>query len=429
MTKIEADAVAMETESTEGKGLLVRLGSEFDFVKGNFLVLVISWVIMDLASELPSTYYALYVNALGGSATVIGLIGFVSMIAQALVMFPGGYLADKYGRRWLVSFMTFGLASSYAFYAFAPSWQWIMVGAVVQSFCYIYRPALEATIMDSLPAERRGMGFSLMNLIMSVSTTPSPLIAGWLFRRLGLVPSVRVGYSFVLIAFMIAGVVRLRLKETLESPQKINLGELLRSYPSSIVESIKVWSQVPGSAFVLFLSRFITMFSLSMFQPFLVLYVVEDLGIPATSWALILTTLFISMIALSIPVGKIVDRVGKKRPMIVSYFIWMAVVPMFIYGNFQRLLLAMILVGLLQILLMSSSAALMADLVPSGHRGKVSGSAGFFILVAGSVGQLLGGYLYDNVSHQLPWWLQLAFAVPSLLLVLFFVKEPKKGEE
>ncbi|MDH5201295.1 MAG: MFS transporter, partial [Candidatus Bathyarchaeota archaeon] len=70
----------------------------------------------------------------------------------------------------------------------------------------------------------------------------------------------------------------------------------------------------------------------------------------------------------------------------------------------------------------------MADLVPSEHRGKVSGSAGFFILVAGSVGYLLGGYIYDNVSHQLPLWLQLAFAVPSLLLVLFFVKEPKKGE-
>jgi DHA1 family tetracycline resistance protein-like MFS transporter len=418
----------MEVEQTGGEGLLARLGSEFDFVKGNFLVLVVSWVIMDLASELPSTYYPLYVEALGGSATVIGLIGFVSMIAQALVMFPGGYMADKYGRRWLVSIMTFGLAGSYAFYAFAPSWQWIMVGAVFQSLCYIYRPALEATIMDSLPAERRGMGFSLMNLIMSVSTTPSPLIAGWLFRRLGLVPSVRVGYSFVLVAFTIAGVIRLRLTETLESPRKINLGELVRSYPSSIVESIRVWSQVPGSAFVLFLSRLIMMFSLSMFQPFLVLYVVGDLGIPATNWALILTSLFVSMIALSIPVGKIVDMVGKKRPMIVSYFIWMAVVPLFIYGDFQRLLLAMILVGLLQILLMSASSALMADLVPSEHRGKVSGSAGFFILVAGSVGYLLGGYIYDNVSHQLPLWLQLAFAVPSLLLVLFFVKEPKKGE-
>lgn len=429
MDQTQTEVVAEEPETAKEAGLFSRIRSEFDFITGNFLVLTVSWVIMDLASELPSTYYGLYVEALGGTATIIGLIGFVSMIAQALVMFPGGYLADKYGRRWLISTMTFGLAASYAFYAFAPSWHWIMVGAVVQSLCFVYRPALEAIIMDSLPAERRGMGFSVMNLITSVSTTPSPLIAGWLFNRLGLVPSVRMGYTFVLVSYMIAGVVRLRLKETLESPKKISLEELLRSYPSSIVESIRVWGMVPRSAFVLFLSRFIMMFSLSMFQPILVLYVVEDLGITAGGWSVILTSLFVSMILLSIPGGKLIDRFGKKGPMLAGYAIWMAVVPLFIYGDFYRLLLAMILVGLLQILLMTSSSALMAELVPREHRGKVSGSAGFFILIAGSVGQLLGGYLYDNVSHQLPWWLQLVFVVPSLLLVLFLVKEPKKKEE
>ncbi|MFB0558841.1 MAG: MFS transporter, partial [Candidatus Bathyarchaeia archaeon] len=409
-------------------GLLSRIRSEFDFIQGNFLVLVLSWIIMDLASELPSTYYGLYVEALGGSATVIGIIGFVSMFAQAFVMFPGGYLADKYGRRWLVSTMTFGIAFSFAFYAFAPSWHWIMVGALIQSFCFIYRPALEAIIMDSVPAERRGMSFSIMNLIMSVSTTPSPLIAGWLFNKFGLIPSVRMGYTLVFASYLAAGVIRLRLKETLQSPKRISLGEMLRSYPSSIVESIRVWGLVPRSAFALFLSRFVMMFAIAIFQPIMVLYVVEDLGIPAVGWSLILTSLFVSMIVISLPVGKLIDRVGKKRPLLAAFAIWAAVMPLFIYGNFHRLLVAMILVGLLQVLLMASSSSLMADLVPREHRGKVSGSSGFFVLIAGSVGSLLGGFVYDNVSHQMPWWLQIVFVVPSFLLVLLFVREPEKHE-
>jgi MFS family permease len=425
---VQTETLEVKEAKAEGRGLLSRIRSEFDFIQGNFLVLVLSWIIMDLASELPSTYYGLYVEALGGSATVIGLIGFVSMIAQALVMFPGGYLADKYGRRWLVSTMTFGLAMSYAFYALAPSWQWIMAGSVIQSFCFIYRPALEAIIMDSVPAERRGMSFSIMNLITSVSTTPSPLIAGWLFNKFGLVPSVRMGYTLVLVTFLIAGVIRLRLKETLESPGRISLGELLRSYPSSVVESIRVWGLVPKSAFALFLSRFVMMFAIALFQPIMVLYVVEDLGISAVGWSLILTSLFVSMIVISIPVGKLIDRVGKKRPLLASFAIWAAVMPLFIYGDFHRLLVAMMLIGLLQVLLMASSSSLMADLVPREHRGKVSGSAGFFILIAGSVGSLLGGFIYDNVSHQMPWWLQIAFVVPSFLLVLLFVREPEKHE-
>lgn len=420
-------------EATEAEvqkpGLFSRLRSEFSFIRGNFLILAMSWLIMDLASEMPFTYYGLYVKALGGSAAIIGLIGFVSTVAQALVQFPGGYLADKYGRKWLISTMTFGLAISHAFYAFAPSWQWIMVGGVIQSLCFVYRPALSAITMDSLPSERRGMGYSIINLITSVSTTPSPLIAAWLFNRFGLVPSVRIGYTFVLAAYLVAGVIRLRLRETVDSPRKFEPGELLRSYPTSIEESVRVWKLVPHSAFILFVSRCVMMFSVAIVNPLMVLYIVEDLGITEVSWSIILTFLFVSNIVLSIPGGKIIDRVGKKTPILAALVIWALIIPLFIYGDFYRLVLAMILLGLLQILMGASFSALMADLVPREHRGKVSGSSGFFNLIATSVGQLAGGFIYDNVSHQAPWWLQLAFIVPSFLLILFFVKETETNKE
>jgi len=98
-----------------------KLKQEFLFFKGNYLILIISWILMDFAGELPGTYYSDYVIQLGGSATILGLITLVSMLAIASVQFPGGYLADKYGRRWLVSTLTFGVALSYIFYAVAPS--------------------------------------------------------------------------------------------------------------------------------------------------------------------------------------------------------------------------------------------------------------------------------------------------------------------
>ena len=422
----------MTSETTvepEKSSILSRLRGEFSFIRGNFLVLALSWLIMDFASEMPSTYYGLYVKALGGSASIIGLIGSVSMVFQAIVQIPGGYLADKYGRRWLISTMTFGIALSNAFYAFAPTWQWLMVGGVVQSLCFIYRPALQAIIADSLPQEKRGMGFSIITLINSVSTTPSPLIAGWLFQVYGLVPSVRIGYTLALIAFLIAGVIRLRLKETVEDPPKIDIGEMVGSIPASIKESAGVWSKVPRSAFALFTTDVLLMASISIFMPIMILYIVEDLGISELSWSLILTILFVSMIALSIPIGKLIDKVGKRRPLLAAYVIWIAIIPLFIYGNFIRLILAMILVGVMQVTMMSASASLMADLVPHEHRGKVSGSSNFFTLIAASVGNLLGGYLYDNVSHTLPFWLQLAFVVPCIVIIILFVKEPEKAED
>ena len=418
-----------QTGVQASSGLLSRIASEFSFIRGNFLLLTVSWLFMDFASEMPATYYGKYVEALGGSAATVGLIGFASMASQALVQFPGGYLADKYGRRWLISTMTFGVALSYAFYAFAPNWQTIMVGAVVSSLCMIYSPALTAIIMDSLPPERRGMGFSIINLIASVSTTPAPLIAGWLLTKYGLVPSMRMGYTFVVAMYLAAAVLRLRLKETLKGTRRINGRELLRNYPRSIVESVRVWKVVPRSAFILFVAGFVTMFSFSLFQPVLLFWVLDDLGISEVSWAFILTVLFISMIVLAIPCGKLIDKIGKKKPLLLAYLLLFLLVPLFIKGDFYKLLFAMPMVGMMQILFNAASSALNADLVPQEHRGKVVGSSRFFTLVAASLGQLTGGFMYDNVSHSMPFLIQVVFILPSLLLTLFLIKEPKKKEE
>jgi MFS family permease len=418
--------VSKTSEDDASQSLLSRIRGEFSFIKGNFLILALSWLIMDFAREMPTTYYGLYVKALGGSAFIIGIIGSVSMIFQAIVQIPGGYLADKYGRRWLISTMTFGIALSYLFYAFAPTWQWLMVGAIIQSLCFIYRPALQAIIADSLPQDRRGMGFSIITLINSVSTTPSPLLAGWLFQVHGLVPSVRISYTLVMIAFFIAGVIRLRIKETVENPPKINIGEMVGSIPASIRESMTVWRKVPKSAFALFTTDILLMTALSLFMPIMVLYIVEDLGLPEVRWSLILTTLFVSMIVLSIPIGKIIDKVGKRWPLIAAYLLWIITIPLYVYGNFFRLFLAMILSGAIQITLMSASASLIADLVPQEHRGKVSGSSNFFSLIASSIGYLTSGYLYDNVSHTLPWWLTFACIVPCILIIILFVKEQEQ---
>ncbi len=417
-----------EAPAMEEKGLLARLRSEFGFITGNFLILVLSWLVLDFANEMPSTYYPKYVQALGGTATTVGLIGFGEMMATALVQVPGGYFADKYGRRWLVVTMTFTAAFARLFYALAPSWHFVMVGAVIAGFCAIYRPALNAITMDSLPPERRGMGFSIINLIASVSTTPAPLIAGLVYTLYGLVPGVRIGYAVAFTGFLIAALMRLRLKETVEDPHRIDRRELLRAYPQSFVESVRVWKEVPRSALNLFVAQIVTMLSIGLFQPIFQFYIIDDLGISPVDFSLIMTTLFVSMIVLALPSGKLIDKVGKKRPLIAAYLLWAAASLLFVYGDFVRVVVAMTLFGLIQILFNTSGSALYADLVPKEHRGKVNGSTGFFNLIVMAAGQLLGGFLYDNLNHTMPFVLQLVLIIPPMLTILLFVREPSREE-
>ena len=427
--------------------LMEKLRKEFSFFRGNYLILIVSWIVMDFAGELPGTYYPDYVIELGGSPTALGLITFVSMMALASVQFPGGYLADKYGRRWLISSLTFGVAISYLFYATAPSWHFILLGAALQNLCLLYQPALMAMMADSLPPEKRGMGFSILNLITSVSTTPAPAVALLLVTTYGSEMGMRIAYTIVTVLFLVAAIVRLKLKESMKSTEKLNLKEAISSYPKALKEGIRVWKAVPRSTTFLFLSSLIMRSSFAMVNSLFLVYAFYELKIGGTPnpmrfspqedpalqlarerWGYLMIILSICMIILSYPSGKLIDKIGRKVSLIVSNLVIIPVVFLFVYGNYWILFLVMPLLGLVQLLGFSASQTLFADLVPRVQRGKVMGSMNFFSYIFMALGGIIGGVLYDRVSPQLPFLLIPFFMIPSILLIVFYVQEPKPEE-
>jgi MFS family permease len=410
-------------------GLIGKLKSEFGFISGNFAIMVASWLVLDFASELPATYFPLYIQALGGTAATIGLIGAVEAISRGVVQIPGGYLADKYGRKWLITSMTFVAAFSRLLYVFAPSWEWILVGAFLVGITNIYGPALMAIVADSVPKEKRGMAYSIITLINSVSTTPAPLLAGLLYARMGLVPSMRLGYGVAFTGFLVAALMRIKLKETVQSPEKMSVGAVASTIPASMSDSFGVWRLLPRSAFFFFVSNLFASFAIGLFQPVMTLYTVDDLGIDPVSLSYIMTVMFVTMIIVAIPSGKFIDRAGRKIPLVVAGAASVAWVPLLVYGNFWRLIAAMTLAGLLIVLFNAAGNTLFADLVPKEHRGKANGALGFWSMLVMSAGQITGGWLYDNVGHQLPFWGEALFMVPSMLLIIFFIHEPERRED
>jgi len=410
------------------------------------LILIVSWILMDFAGELPGTYYSDYVLQLGGSPSALGLITFSSMLALASVQFPGGYLADKYGRRWLVSTMTFGVALSYLLYTFAPSWEYILLGESIRSLFLIYQPALNAMFADSLSPEKRGMGFSILTLVMSVATTPAPVAALYLVTAYGSLTGMRIAYAIVTALFFAGATVRLKLKESMASTERLDLRHVLRSYPLALKEGVGVWRKVPRSMFFLFVSQLIQRFAFAMTMTlFLVyaFYVLQIGGVPNPAlppqqdpalqlarerWGYISIVLFVSMIVLSFPTGSLIDRIGRKKPSVLSSLVLIPGVLLFVYGNYLSLYLSVILFSFGQLLGFSAYQAMFADLVPKSQRGKATGSMNFFTNISMAIGGIAGGLLYDNVSPQLPFLLMPVFIVLATSLVFVYVQEPKPEE-
>jgi len=410
---------------------LETLRREFSFIKGNYAVLITSWIIVDFASELPATYFGLYVLGLGATETILGVIGFSQFLALASMQFPGGYLADKYGRKWLISTMTFGVALSFILYAIAPSWPVLLIGVVLMAiFNSTYQPALGAMISDSLPAERRGMGFSIVMLIASVSTTPSPAVAGLLRARFGLIDGMRIAYGIVVILFLAAASLRFfMLKETVVNASKPHLKEIFQSYPTALKESVAVWKKVPKSMLYLFLSFSITTFGFSAISLLTVVYATKILLIDEVMWAFLIAIVPITTIILAIPVGKIVDKIRRKIPILVSTLLFGLTMLIFVYGDLTRVAIALILLGVGQVMMNASFGALQTDLTPKEQRGKVNGFINFANYIIMATGSLTGGYLYEHVHPEIPFLMAAAAVLPSFILMLILVKEPERKEE
>jgi MFS family permease len=111
--------------------------------------------------------------------------------------------------------MTFGLAIGSLFFVLAPSWEFILIGLLIQNVCSMYGPALLAMIIDSLPSERRGAGFSFQSVITTIVLLPAPLIAGYLVSAFNFDLGMRIAYTIVTAAYFSVAVLRLRLTETL----------------------------------------------------------------------------------------------------------------------------------------------------------------------------------------------------------------------
>jgi MFS family permease len=327
--------------------------------------------------------------------------------------------------------MTFGVALSFILYAIAPSWPFILVGAIIMSICNsTYQPALNAMISDSLPADRRGMGFSIVMLIASASTTPSPAIAGVLRATFGLISGMRIAYGIVIVLFLTAAFFRLFfLKETVVNASKPRLVEIFHSYPTALKRSVGAWREVPKSMLYLFLSFSVAIFGFSATNLYTVIYATRVLLIDEVVWAFVIAIVPITTIILALPVGKFVDKFQRKIPILVAILVFGLAMWIFVNGDLTKVAVSLILIGAAQVMLNAGFGALQTDLTPKEQRGKISGFINFanFIIMAG--GAALGGYLYEHLSPQAPFMLAIATIVPSFLLTLTLVKEPVRREE
>jgi MFS family permease len=418
----------------------------FSFMKGNVLVMTICECVWRSTIDIIWPFLPLYVLSLGGKYETIGIIMAIGN-AASLILYPlGGYIADFQGRIKLISYMTFAYACAFLIPAFTNSWQWLGVGMFVQSLATFYFPARQALVADSLPPDKRGIGFAATVAIPSAFGLAAPVVGGWLIDTIGIN---RAMHGLYFVSFWIASVIALfrfkYLKETVENPNKIDLS--LGKIPSLVLEAYRsifnMLGEIPRRLYVLSFLVSCSVFFASLVSAFWVVRAQEIIGLSVSQWGSILLVSGMVSVLLGIPAGSVVDRYSKKK--IAGVCLILGAVQCYLFllcTTFTHVIVLAAVTTLTNSFMNPAFQSLFANMTPREKRGRVLSSiggggiwlmrgawgSGVFGMSLQTIGTFLSGYLY-NYDNTLPWIiLAIALVIIGILFILL-VDEPKVAEQ
>ncbi len=372
-------------------------------LKRNLKVMAVTWAIMSPFMAATNVYFSLYVLELGGTPAEVGLVLMASFLALAVSRVFGGYLADAVGRKRIIVPMTVLAGLSNLIMAFAPTWEWLLWGSVLESIALLYQPAIQAIMADSLPAETRGRGITAAQAPSQILSLAGPPLATVMVSLMGLERAVRLLYIMSSISIMLAGFIRLFLVET-QSSRKISFKDAVMSY----LESIKLLKGDLGKLIII-TSAVRGVYRMSF--PFVQIYAVKVLGVSEEFWGVISTVMSLESTITSLISGYLADRLGRNAVLFLGYVsgaLGLGLLCMAPVGEPLYVLAAM----MVAVAFASKPAAfaLMADLTRREFRGRISALSG---LVEGTVSGMtsgVGGVVYQALGG-------LTFGIASILLI------------
>ena len=293
--------------------------------------------LLGMGEELWKKFLPKYLEGLGAGTLVIGLFGTAKDFFDAIYQYPGGWLADRLGRR--RAFLIFIMLASvgYLVYAVAPSWPFVFVGlAFTMAWSSMASPAIFAVIGDALPKERRAMGFTLQSMLKRVPMTLAPVLGGSLIAAVGILAGVRAGLVITLILAGVTAFIILAINIPIIIGAPVRLGG--------------VWRSFHGALKRLLVSDIIIRTCEGLAEVFIILYATNIIGVSLAEYGALVAVQMTTAILVYIPSAKIADRIGRK-PFVIATFLCFALFPLAVVAarGFSSLVVAFIIGGLREI--------------------------------------------------------------------------------
>jgi MFS family permease len=344
----------------------------------------------DLSHETATTILPVFLSSIGAPPAALGIIEGIADAISSFAKMGSGYLSDKSGIRKPIAVVGYVLtAIATASFGFAKAWGHILIGRTVGWFGRgIRNPIRNAILTESTVPEAYGKTFGFERALDTAGAILGPLAALWLvtvfsYRQVFLLTLVPGTIAVLVFAFLVRARFRPPNPELTFRASLKNLPPRFKVF--LIAAGVFGMGDFAHSMFILRATEVLTKSDPARAGELAIsLYLVHNVIYGAASY----------------PMGAIADRIGKKRVLLVGYFLGVitSLGLAFLDGAYGYLALIFVVGGFYIAVQDALEKAIAADLLSDELRGTGYGALATVNGIGDFVSSTLVGVLWTAVS-------------------------------
>lgn len=367
----------------------------------------------DTSTKMVYSVMPLFLLSIGASKTTISLIEGIAESTASLLKAISGYWSDKIGKNKPFMIIGYGITA-----IITPLYALARIPIQILFFRFFERigKGLRAAPRDSLISgsikkNEAGKTFGFQKAMDNSGAIVGPLIA---FLLLSIFP---LNYSYIFLLATIPAIlgvltiivfIKEAKAEKKEATNKISLKQLPKKFYFFLI--------------------IIFVFTLGNSADALLLVKTSETGIDKSYIPFMYMIFNAVSVLLAIPIGKLSDRIGREKLIILGFLVY-AIVYYFFgrYNSINIFIFLFMLYGFYSALTDGSQKAMISDIVSKDLNGTGFGIYHAVLGITLLPASLIAGLLYDKVNSNAPFYFGSVMAlIATILMIIFTVLDKRK---
>jgi len=392
----------------------------------NVFFMGLTSLLTDVSSDMIFTLVPLFLtNVLGAAGTVVGIVGGLSEGIDSVVRIFSGWLSDRIGKRKFLAVLGYSISTvSKPFLLLANVWGAVLAVRFTERIGKGVRTsARDALVADSVSSAERGKGFGVHRAMDTTGAFLGLVIAAvivYLVQGTGAIELTQGCFRYLVMGGVLPAVLAVIVLQVFVHERKREPSEIISTSSKMTLSGIRGSFD---SRFWIFIGVTV-LFTLGNSSDFFVILRAQDLGAPLLHVVLMLVFWNAAEAVFSVPMGMLSDKLGRRRVLIMGWFIYALVYMGFaVSSSLWQIWILFAGYGIYYGIAQGVARAFVADLAPADKRGTAYGLYHGVVglsLVAASV---IAGVLWDVVSSSAPFYFGAGLALLAMIGIITLVKE------